>query len=310
MRGELSARLGHGRAIARPPARGSISAISAAATPAAPMLCARRAGCLHSGCCSSTSARDSSPRASSRPWSLPGIEPAPQLWREWIPMICGVAVIVGHIYPVWYGFRGGKGVATLLGVLLGTRSLAARADARDVAGRRHAHRICRPRIHGRIRVIARLHRCERLRAAGSLARIRSRRRCAGHIHAPPEHCADASGQGAAGAAPLADGARSWLSTSQARPRSRRASSRSYRTASSTPANNSRAALGITRSAVWKAAKALRDLGVSMEAVRNRGYRVANAGEPLDAAAHSRNAPERSSRPGSQRRSCMVHRFNQ
>ena len=32
---------------------------------------------------------------------------------------CGMAVIVGHIYPLWYGFRGGKGVATLVGAVWG-----------------------------------------------------------------------------------------------------------------------------------------------------------------------------------------------
>jgi acyl phosphate:glycerol-3-phosphate acyltransferase len=37
----------------------------------------------------------------------------------WAPPLCGIAVIVGHVYPVWYGFRGGKGVATLVGVVLG-----------------------------------------------------------------------------------------------------------------------------------------------------------------------------------------------
>jgi len=39
-------------------------------------------------------------------------------------------------------------------------------------------------------------------------------------------------------------------------------------------------LGVTRSAVWKAANALRDLGTPMEAIRNRGYRLAAANEPL------------------------------
>ena len=32
----------------------------------------------------------------------------------------GLAAFLGHLYPLFYGFQGGKGVATLLGVLLGT----------------------------------------------------------------------------------------------------------------------------------------------------------------------------------------------
>ena len=34
--------------------------------------------------------------------------------------ITGIAAFLGHIFPLYYGFRGGKGVATFFGVLLGT----------------------------------------------------------------------------------------------------------------------------------------------------------------------------------------------
>lgn len=35
-------------------------------------------------------------------------------------LVAGVAAVVGHNFPVWLGFKGGKGVATTLGVLLAT----------------------------------------------------------------------------------------------------------------------------------------------------------------------------------------------
>jgi BirA family transcriptional regulator, biotin operon repressor / biotin---[acetyl-CoA-carboxylase] ligase len=41
------------------------------------------------------------------------------------------------------------------------------------------------------------------------------------------------------------------------------------------------ALGVSRTAIWKASAALRELGVTVHAVRNRGYRLAHGGEPLD-----------------------------
>jgi glycerol-3-phosphate acyltransferase PlsY len=37
----------------------------------------------------------------------------------WLAAVCGVAVMLGHVYPLFYGFRGGKGVATLVGAALG-----------------------------------------------------------------------------------------------------------------------------------------------------------------------------------------------
>jgi glycerol-3-phosphate acyltransferase PlsY len=36
---------------------------------------------------------------------------------SWLPEACASAAVVGHVYPVFHGFRGGKGAATLVGVL-------------------------------------------------------------------------------------------------------------------------------------------------------------------------------------------------
>jgi glycerol-3-phosphate acyltransferase PlsY len=40
------------------------------------------------------------------------------LWGADAAVAAAIAVCVGHMFPVWLGFRGGKGVATALGVLL------------------------------------------------------------------------------------------------------------------------------------------------------------------------------------------------
>ncbi|HEY8410721.1 MAG TPA: glycerol-3-phosphate 1-O-acyltransferase PlsY [Pyrinomonadaceae bacterium] len=38
--------------------------------------------------------------------------------NDWVIAAAAIAVLVGHIFPVWLGFRGGKGVATGAGVFL------------------------------------------------------------------------------------------------------------------------------------------------------------------------------------------------
>lgn len=39
-------------------------------------------------------------------------------------LACGFAAVVGHCYPLWHGFRGGKGAATAIGALLVIQPLA------------------------------------------------------------------------------------------------------------------------------------------------------------------------------------------
>lgn len=50
-----------------------------------------------------------------RDWGNPAPTVTDSLW--WTAV--AVAVILGHMFPVYLGFRGGKGVATSLGVMLG-----------------------------------------------------------------------------------------------------------------------------------------------------------------------------------------------
>ena len=40
------------------------------------------------------------------------------LWGRDAGLLAGLAAVVSHCYPVWLGFKGGKGVATAAGVLL------------------------------------------------------------------------------------------------------------------------------------------------------------------------------------------------
>lgn len=44
---------------------------------------------------------------------------------ELIGIVSGVLCVIGHSYPVWLGFKGGKGVATSAGVLFGLMPVAA-----------------------------------------------------------------------------------------------------------------------------------------------------------------------------------------
>ena len=51
--------------------------------------------------------------------ALPGVPASTPVLAPWLPAACGFAAIIGHCFPVWHGFRGGKGVATLVGAFAG-----------------------------------------------------------------------------------------------------------------------------------------------------------------------------------------------
>ncbi len=49
---------------------------------------------------------------------LPFIASDPEISRVWLTLSCAAASVIGHIWPVYHRFRGGKGAATLVGTLL------------------------------------------------------------------------------------------------------------------------------------------------------------------------------------------------
>ena len=47
------------------------------------------------------------------------------IWPDTSGVFAGTGAMLGHLYPVWLGFKGGKGVATFFGVLIAIMPVAA-----------------------------------------------------------------------------------------------------------------------------------------------------------------------------------------
>lgn len=50
--------------------------------------------------------------------NLPMIPADPEISREWLVLSCSAAAVIGHVWPVYHHFRGGKGAATFVGTLI------------------------------------------------------------------------------------------------------------------------------------------------------------------------------------------------
>lgn len=49
---------------------------------------------------------------------LPFVAQDPEISRVWLTLVCAAASVIGHVWPMYHEFRGGKGAATLIGTLI------------------------------------------------------------------------------------------------------------------------------------------------------------------------------------------------
>ena len=50
--------------------------------------------------------------------AIPFVPRDPDISRTWLALCCGLAAVFGHVWPVYHGFKGGKGAATFVGTLV------------------------------------------------------------------------------------------------------------------------------------------------------------------------------------------------
>ena len=64
-------------------------------------------------------------------WTTAAVLIAQAVWGPNAAIVAALGAFLGHLFPVWLGFKGGKGVATFLGVLLALSPVALAAFAAE-----------------------------------------------------------------------------------------------------------------------------------------------------------------------------------
>jgi glycerol-3-phosphate acyltransferase PlsY len=50
--------------------------------------------------------------------NVPFVVEDPMLSRTWLTICCATAAVLGHVWPIYHGFKGGKGAGTFVGTLV------------------------------------------------------------------------------------------------------------------------------------------------------------------------------------------------
>jgi len=50
--------------------------------------------------------------------NVPFVAEDPTLSRTWLTICCATAVVLGHVWPIYHNFKGGKGAGTFIGTLI------------------------------------------------------------------------------------------------------------------------------------------------------------------------------------------------
>ena len=50
--------------------------------------------------------------------NVPFVPEDPMLSRTWLTICCATAAVLGHVWPIFHGFKGGKGAGTFVGTLV------------------------------------------------------------------------------------------------------------------------------------------------------------------------------------------------